>query len=59
MKGLRQSPNTKTHTVLPVSGGFQAVAARREVGNGEKASQPFGVFKKMTARSAWDDQIRV
>jgi hypothetical protein len=30
-----------------------------EVGNSEKTCQPCGVFKKMTARSGWDDQIRV
>lgn len=52
-------PNTKTHTVLSVSGGIQGVMGKPEVGNGEKVVQPCGVFKKMTARSGWDDQIRV
>ena len=52
-------PNTKTHTVLSVSGGIQGVMRKPEVGNSEKTCQPCGVFKKMTARSGWDDQIWV
>ena len=52
-------PNTKKHTVLPVSGGIQGVMGKQEVGSGEEACQPYGVFKKMTDRSGWDDQIRV
>ncbi len=51
MKGEMMLPNTKIHTVLPVSGSFQVGVGRLEVGNGEKAPQPYGVFKKMTARS--------
>ena len=52
-------PNTKKRTVLPVFSGFQGVAGKPESGNGESACQPFGAFKKMTARSGCDDQIRV
>ncbi|SEB01091.1 hypothetical protein SAMN05660964_03145 [Thiothrix caldifontis] len=52
-------PNTQKCTVLPVSDGIQGVTGKPESGNGESASQPFGVFKKMTDRSGWDDQIRV
>lgn len=59
MKGKMMQPNTKTHTVLSISGGIQGVMGTPEVGNGEKTAQPFGVFKKMTARSGWDDQIWV
>ena len=32
---------------------------KQEVGSGEEACQPYGVFKKMTDWSGWDDQIRV
>ena len=59
MKELRMQPNTKTHTVLPVSGRIQVGVRRLEVGNGENVCQPFTAFKKMTARSGWDDRIRV
>ena len=59
MKGLKQSLNTKTSTVLPESDDIQGITGKPESGNGESASQPFGAFKKMTARSGWDDQIRV
>jgi hypothetical protein len=59
MKGAMMQPNTKTHTVLSVSGGIQGVMRKLEVGNSEKTCQPCGVFKKMTARSGWDDQIWV
>ena len=52
-------PNTQKCTVLSVSGGIQGVMGRLETGNSEKNAQPVGVFKKMTARSGWDDQIRV
>ena len=52
-------PNTQKCTVLSVSGGIQGVMGKQEVGNAEKISHPRGVFKKMTARSGWDDQIRV
>ena len=57
MKGKMMQPNTKTHTVLSVSGGIQGLMRKPEVGNSEKTCQPCGVFKKMTARSGWDDQI--
>ena len=59
MKGEMMQPNTKKHTVLSVSGGIQGVMGKPEVGNGEKTCQPVGVFKKMTAWSGWDGQIRV
>ena len=59
MKGERMQPNTQKCTVLSVSGGIQGVMGRLETGNSEKNAQPVGVFKKMTARSGWDDQIRV
>ncbi|SKA91331.1 hypothetical protein SAMN02745130_03264 [Thiothrix eikelboomii] len=52
-------PNTQKCTVLSVSGGIQGVMGKQEVGNGEEACPPRGVFKKMTARSGWADQIRV
>ncbi|MBU0655935.1 MAG: hypothetical protein KJ914_12520 [Gammaproteobacteria bacterium] len=52
-------PNTEKRTVLPVSGGIQGVSGTPEVGDGGKTSQPFGVFKKMSARSGWDEQIWV
>ena len=52
-------PNTQKCTVLSVSGGIQGVMGKPEVGNSEKTCQPCGVFKKMTARSGWDDQIWV
>lgn len=55
MKGEMMQPNTKKHTVLPVSDGIQGVMGRLETGNSEKNAQPVGVFKKMTARSGWDD----
>ena len=50
-------PNTKTHTALSASGGIQGVTGKPKVGNAEKIAQPCGVFKKMTARSGWDDLI--
>ncbi len=59
MKEVKPSPDTKTHTVLPVSEGIQVGVRRLEVGNGENVCQPFTAFKKMTARSGWNDQIRV
>ena len=59
MKELRMQPNTKTHTVLPISGRIQGITGKWEIGSDEKISQPFGVCKKITARSGWDDQIRV
>ena len=59
MKGEMMQPNTKKHTVLSVSGGIQGVMRKPEVGSGEKTAQPCEVFKKMTARFGWDDQIRV
>jgi hypothetical protein len=59
MKGEMMQPNTKTHTVLSVSGGTQGVMGKPKVGNSEKVVQPFGAFKKMSARSGWDNQIRV
>ena len=59
MKGVKQSPDTKTHTVLPVSGRIQVGVRRLEVGNGENIYQPFTAFKKITARSGWNDQIWV
>ena len=49
----------KKCTVLSVSDGFQGVAGKLKVGDGGKTSQPFRVFKKMTTRFGWDDQIRV
>ncbi len=52
-------PNTKKHTVLSASDGIQGMTGKREIGSDEKTSLPFGVFKKMTARSGWDGQIRV
>jgi hypothetical protein len=51
MKGEMMQPNTKKHTVLPVSDGIQGVTGKREIGSDEKTCQPCGVFKKMTARS--------
>jgi hypothetical protein len=59
MQGKMMQPNPKKCTVLPISDGIQGVTGKLEVGNGEKNCQPCGVFKKMTARSGWDDQIRV
>ena len=52
-------PNTQKCTVLPVSDGIQGVMGKQEVGSGEEACQSYGVFKKMTDWSGWDDQIRV
>ena len=57
MKGEMMQPNTKKGTVLPVSDGIQGVTGKREIGSDEKTCPPCGVFKKMTARSGWDDQI--
>ncbi len=59
MKGEMMLPNTQKCTVLSVSGGIQGVMGKQEVGNAEKNARSFGMFKKMTARSGWDDQIRV
>ena len=59
MKEEMKQLNTQKCTVLPVSDGIQGVTGKPEVGNGEKNYQPYGLFKKMTARSGWDDQIRV
>ena len=59
MKVEMMQPNTKTHTALSASGGIQGVTGRLETGNNEKNAPPVGVFKKMTARSGWDDQIWV
>ena len=59
MKGARRLLNTQKHTVLSVSDGFLGVTGKPETGNSEKTAQPCGVFKKMTVRSGWDDQIRV
>jgi hypothetical protein len=59
MKGGMMQPNTQKCTVLSVSGGIQGVIGKQEVGNAEKNAQSCGGFKKMTARSGWDDQIRV
>ena len=55
MKGEMMQPNMKKHTVLPVSDGIQGMTGKPDVGNSEKVSQLCGVFKKMTARSGWDD----
>ena len=59
MKAEMMQPNAKKHTVLPVPDGIQGVKGKPDVGNGEKTTPLRGVFKKMTARSRWDDQIRV
>lgn len=52
-------PDAEKRTVLPISDGFQRVAGKPKSGNGENARQPFRAFKKMSARSGWDGQIRV
>ena len=59
MRGKMMQPNTKKYTVLTVSEGIQVGVRRLEVGNGENVCQPLTAFKKMTARSGWNDQIRV
>lgn len=46
MKGEMMQPNTKTHTVLSVSGGIQGVTGKPKVGNSEKTCQPLGCSKK-------------
>ncbi len=58
MKAITRLSNTKRYTVLPVPDGIQDVKGKPDVGNGEKTAPLRGVFKKMTARSRWDDQIR-
>lgn len=57
MKVGMMQPNTQKCPVLSVSGGIQGVMRKPEVGSGEKTAQPCEVFKKMTARFGWDDQI--
>ena len=59
MKGDNDAAKHGNTTVLSASGGIQGVTGKSETGNGEKTAPLRGVFKKMTARSEWDDQIRV